>query len=311
MEPNGRWTGPSYSDGTWIGKGNNLTETNKGTITLYAQWKPYKFKLKFDKNKPGNASHDVSGSMSDQEITYDAQNILYGNRYSLIGWTFTGWKCNGISITNGQELKNLLKSDTDNATFTLYAQWRQNSFTIKFNPDGGCSHNDMTVKYDTDFSLPGCSRSGYRFDGWSPNVGRNYTAVDGAVVWTTAQWTPMEHGISGSSGTSAENAITWHAGGVQDWGSYTHDYVATWSKVGEGKYQYSINNWECGITVTYYNHFTVTIDTFSKTIQLDEAVNNNPRTAIHLEIQEIRWPDGSKSGDKVNGPFVASYTKEV
>ena len=153
--------GTSYSDKQKV---KNLTATNNGTVTLYAQWTPISYTIAFD----GNGS--TNGSMSNQSFTYDVEQNLKTNTFTRTGYTFAGWNTNagggGTSYSDKQKVKNL--TATNNATVTLYARWTANTYTVTFdqNYTGGASSN-VTQTYDDNYRLPSePTRSGYTFLGW-------------------------------------------------------------------------------------------------------------------------------------------------
>lgn len=54
-------------------------------MTLYAQWTPITYTVRFD----GNGA--TSGTMDDLAVTYDAEATLPARRYAKANKTFTGW----------------------------------------------------------------------------------------------------------------------------------------------------------------------------------------------------------------------------
>lgn len=133
-------TGTVYADGANV---SNLTSTNNGTVTLYAQWTANTYYVAFN----GNGS--TSGSMSNQTFTYDATAQLSafssikreyivtfdangGSKpasataiYSFVKWN-TKADGTGTVYANQASVKNLATS----GTFNLYAQWNSGSVTL-------------------------------------------------------------------------------------------------------------------------------------------------------------------------------------
>ena len=138
--------GKTYTNGQSV---KNLATDDGATFTMTAQWEPNTYTIVFDKNQPANASSDVSGTMANMSMTYDAAKNLTENAYKLTGWTFTGWLgSDGKTYTNGQSVKNL--ATDDGATFTMTAQWEPNTYeiTLDENFDGG-KESVIYQKYDT------------------------------------------------------------------------------------------------------------------------------------------------------------------
>ncbi len=117
--------GTAYTDGQNV---INLTAAEGETVTLYAQWRANTYTIKFD----GNTAD--SGSTQDQAMTYDQAADLTINSYTKTGYTFTGWSTQqdgkGTIYADGQNVINL--TPEEGGMVTLYAQWRANSYTIRF-----------------------------------------------------------------------------------------------------------------------------------------------------------------------------------
>ena len=134
-------SGTSYSDKASV---KNLTSTDGGTVTLYAQWEANTYTVKFNSN-------GGSGSMSSMSMTYGTSSTLTANSYSLTGYTFAGWNTkadgSGTSYSDKASVKNL--TSTDGGTVTLYAQWEANTYTIVFDSNGGSgTMSSMSMTYD-------------------------------------------------------------------------------------------------------------------------------------------------------------------
>ena len=112
----------SWSNNSSAGTGT-VTVTGKGNYTgsvsahFNIRWARYY--VHFDKN------HDnATGSMSDQQFTYNTAQNLTDNAFSLGSYPFAGWSTtpNGaVTYTDGQSVSNL--TAVDGETVTLYAQW--------------------------------------------------------------------------------------------------------------------------------------------------------------------------------------------
>lgn len=92
------------------------------SITLYAQWKPIKYNVKFNAN-------GGKGKMSSiKNVSYGKNKALTKNKFTKKGYTFKGWalskkdaKKGKVSYKNKAKIKNLT---TKNGTsVTLYAVW--------------------------------------------------------------------------------------------------------------------------------------------------------------------------------------------
>lgn len=196
---NGWYT--AASGGTKIGAGGAKYTPTKN-ITLYAQWSPISYTVKFN----GNGS--TSGSMSNESFTYDAAKALTANAFkrafvvtynyngngsanstATANAVFSGWATSASgnkSYDDKQSVKNL--TSTAGATVNLYAKWTDGSVT-----------------------LPTPTRTGYTFSGWFTAAsggtkigagGAKYTPSKNITLY--AQWAPITYSVkfNGNGSTS-------------------------------------------------------------------------------------------------------------
>ena len=109
------------------------------------------------------------GSMGDQSFACGAAQALEENTFARTGYTFSGWNTasdgKGTAFADKEAVNNL--SEADGGTVTLYAQWVANTYTIRFDSDGGSEAEDITVTYDGTYgALPTPEKAGYTFTGW-------------------------------------------------------------------------------------------------------------------------------------------------
>jgi uncharacterized repeat protein (TIGR02543 family) len=112
--------GTAYTAGATV---SNLTATNGGTVTLYAQWTPNTYTITFNAN-------GGTGTMTNQSRSYNDDKGLTESSYALTGYDFNGWntKADGTGTSYGdKQVTNL--SDTNGASVTLYAQWKPSENT--------------------------------------------------------------------------------------------------------------------------------------------------------------------------------------
>ena len=210
------FTRPGYTFTGWardrrtnpsIQPGSRYTLT-PGTTTLWAQWQADPAHLIYNSNSGSTSQTRRTDGTVDQTVT------VIANPFTRPGYTFTGWNTQadgrGKAYTagNGFRLAADPKSNPAN-TSVLYAQWRINRVTLKFNPNGGTGgYPDITVDAFTTVTIPAdakepkVQRPGFRFTGWAmkPTPGNGDTILtpgkgtvsmpDQGSITVYAQWAP-------------------------------------------------------------------------------------------------------------------------
>lgn len=194
-------------------KGEDFADLKDGdaTVTLYANWKPNSYTVRYNAN-------GGLGTMSDSSHVYDTAKTLSDNRFARAGYTFRCWTTNadgtGKSYNNLESVKNL--TATLNGTVDLYAQWDKVGYNISYNLNGGSVTGNPT-SYDVttqDFTLRNPTKTGYTFTGWT---GSNGTTPQTTVVIRrgttgnlsyTANWKATDYTLSfdANGGTCTEKS---------------------------------------------------------------------------------------------------------
>ncbi len=119
----GGWYKEAACKNAW----NFSTDTVNSDRTLYAKWTLAKYTVTYDKNKPADATKDVTGTTANSIHTYGEEKTLTPLGYMLEGYTFTNWNTkadgSGHVYNNRANVKNL--TSTNGATVKLYAQWKK------------------------------------------------------------------------------------------------------------------------------------------------------------------------------------------
>lgn len=201
-----------------------------GTTTLWAQWKADPAHLIYNANTGSTSQTRRTDGVVDQTLT------VIANPFTRSGYTFTGWNTQadgrGRAYTagNGFRLVADPKSNPVN-TSVLYAQWRINRVTLKFNPNGGTGgYPDITVDAFTTVTIPAdakepkVQRPGFRFTGWAmkPTPGAGDTILspgkgtvsmpDQGSITVYAQWAPAMTTLPFTGGHAQVPTIGLYAG---------------------------------------------------------------------------------------------------
>lgn len=135
------WNTRADGKGTAYKSGDAVTYPAKGqTLTLYAQWTPVTYRIRFDGNGADN------GSMPDQTVAYDSHARAAANGFGRSGLAFAGWNTRpdgtGVAIGRRGEVPNL--ASTQDAVVVLYAQW-MDAMTTMPDTGGTMNHRRLTT----------------------------------------------------------------------------------------------------------------------------------------------------------------------
>lgn len=146
------------------------------------------------------------GSMDPLNSEYGQQFQLPQAGFTRTGYHFAGWNTwpdgSSTAYANGQQVSNLGGAKMDGDKADLYAQWKANSYNIRYEAAGGQGDMQPTPAiYDTAVNLASCqfTKDGQLFAGWSTRPDgpveyedgqsvKNLTAENGATVTLYAVW---------------------------------------------------------------------------------------------------------------------------
>ncbi len=192
----------------------NLTDTQGGTVTLYAVWEPIEYTIVYE-NSENNTHPKIDG----EEMPYT--RIVNGNRTtytvedrtielasaSCAGYTFDGWKYNG----NAVESNTVALSDNPlPESITISGGWTPVPYTVNYDTNGGYWGGGFDLTDYTSFDITktlvlpneqNIYRNYYKFGGWliSGDCNKNGTTVTSLSAGTygnataTAVWNPINY----------------------------------------------------------------------------------------------------------------------
>ena len=149
-----------------------------------------------------------SGAPSSQTKWYDESLTLSSTKPTRTGYTFKGWSTSSTATTATWSAGGTY---TTNATDTLYAVWKANTYTVSYNANGGSgAPSSQTKTYGKTLTLSSTvpTRTNYNFVGWATSstattasyqAGGSYTKNSAATlyaVWELAYSKPRITNIS-------------------------------------------------------------------------------------------------------------------
>ncbi len=142
---------------------HTVTNGDKVTMTLYAQWNRDTYTVKYDAN--GGTGH-----MDDQIFNYDEKDFLRKNTFTRVGYDFVGWAVDQSSTTADYTDQEYVSNLTDKNEITLYAVWGKDQIIVTFESgyaDSPAVPRQKLVTFDEPYGeLATAEIEGYRFLGW-------------------------------------------------------------------------------------------------------------------------------------------------
>lgn len=165
-----------YTALSWNGNYQNVTKNE--TVTLSYRKNAYQIAFK---------ANGGTGSMPNEQMKYDETKALDMNTFIKTGYSFIGWRNQNTNdaYSDSQKVNNL--TDIDGGTVTLIAQWKANSYVIRYDSNGGTgTMPNQTMEYDkaSPLSANEFKKEGYSFIGWKRDdkmSGKSYTNRESVI----------------------------------------------------------------------------------------------------------------------------------
>ncbi len=202
------WNTEVSGSGTTYQVGQTVSLSS--SFTLYAQWAINTYTINFNTNSGSGSVNSISG-------TYGTNGTIpSGDSLVRVGYTFSNWNTNSNGSGTTYQVGEIV---TFNNSFTLYAQWSINNYTISFDSNGGTgSVSSISGTYGTNGTIPSGDslyRVGYTFSNWnsqqdgsgtSYQVGETVTFSNSFTLY--AQWTANTYIITFEANNDSGNVIT-------------------------------------------------------------------------------------------------------
>ena len=153
----------TYTNGQIV---KNLTSTDNGIITLYAQWIATAniYKISFDLNGGKLGEGQTNPTNYDVESLQFSPNVPTRKGYNFEGWLLLSGDATG---TLSKDLK-IPTGTTGNREYI--AQWSLHVYTLSYDLQGGIASPDNPKSYtinSADIKLTNPTKTGYTFAGWT------------------------------------------------------------------------------------------------------------------------------------------------
>ena len=305
-----KWTTNKDGTGTAYQPGSQYSynrDSDGGTVTLYAVWTPWKYKVQYDKNvSADSSSQTVSNMPTDQTKTEEVNLTLSSNKPSRHGYIFNGWQAqiNGkaVDYQPGATLSYDV-DDKDGSTIILKAQWTAWKHTVHYDKNVPANSSSQTVTnmpedqtkiYDQNLTLQSNvpTRIGYTFVKWTTNKDGTGTAYqpgsqysynrdsDGGTVTLYAVWTPWKYKVQYDKNVSADSSSQTVSNMPTDQ-TKTEEVNLTLSSNKPSRHGYIFNGWQAqinGKAVDYQPGATLSYD-----------VDDKDGSTIILKAQWTAW----------------------
>ncbi|MGG0175934.1 S8 family serine peptidase [Gottfriedia acidiceleris] len=144
----------------------DFTNSIYSTKTLYGKWSVHKFTVEFNKQ---------DGSLVETKKVDYKTTMTAPTAPTRTGYTFVGWYKDAAGQTPWNFTTDKVTADTE-----LFAKWNINSYTVKFDSQGGSAVDAIKANYNTMIAQPTVpTRTGYTFAGW-------YKDAAGQTPWNFA-----------------------------------------------------------------------------------------------------------------------------
>ncbi len=221
--------------------GKTAVGAGKGTATveIYSRWTPNQVK---DSKSSTNASLvTVSRSVNGVDWGFCKFKATPSSGYSFDAW-YTDQAC-----SSGKQTSNPYQTsdESGNKTYTFYAKFVPNNYTVSFNANGGTvGTGSKSVTYDAAYgTLPTPTRDGFTFTGWytAASDGNQVTA---STIMTTAgnhtlyaHWTENSYyitfnGNGNTSGTMSNMAMVYNTAKNLTANAFARQYTVTYNADG-------------------------------------------------------------------------------
>jgi uncharacterized repeat protein (TIGR02543 family) len=278
-------------------------------------------------NSTGTQKYNSNGSIETLNITTASNGFSAPTGKTFNFWGTSNSASSGTTAGNAYNWTPAYNAD---ASTTLYAIWKNATYSVTYNKDSGSITNESNYTaytYGTGLTLPTPARTWYTFNGWYDNSGLTGTAVTSIGTTETgnktywAKWTANSYSVtynkdSGSiDGESSYTSYTYGTGltlptptrtgyafgGWYDNSGLTGSAITSIETTATGNKEYWAK-WSVIFSVTVPTNITITMDS-NGTVTSPSNVKIINNTYAPVEITAVNiigqngWSAAAPSAD--------------
>ena len=277
----------------------------------------------------GNSSATAKNASTSGSSATASISAAYGSTITYTATAGTGYTFKGFSTSNSTSLPASPSASgatatasgygsTDNSTY--YAYFKANSYTVKFDANGGTggsmSNQSHTYGVSKALTANAFTRTGYTFAGWNTKAdgtGTSYTdkqtvsnlsSTDGATITLYAQWTEKTYSLTfkhDGHGTIKVGGTTVNSGSTA-----SVNHVTTKTLVATPNTGYNFSSW----TLSGSNTSAVTIGSTSAASTTIKATNTGATVTANFTPKTYTITL-DKNGGASNGSATATYNSST
>lgn len=220
------WNTKEDGSGTSYQPGSTVKEISENTI-LYAQWAENKYKIIYNSNAGGAVNNMPKTANIPYTNLYEGVNVD-SLKPTRTGYTFLGWNTKENGSGTSYQPGDNIKGGTED--IILFAQWKEDSYNITYNANGGTDAPAATNALYTNWcggleiSSAKPVRAGYTFLNWN-------TKPDGSgTIYGSGDVLQITSNITLYAQWASTYTVTYNANGGTNAPAATKALSTEWAK---------------------------------------------------------------------------------
>ena len=170
--------GAIFDEKTWIYEGDR---------TLYANWSPISYTIRYDGNGSDN---DRDTSMLSETIYYGQEITLKENKFKKDGYKFNYWTYDGKTYADTASISNL--TIVPGTVITFKADWDPNEYKVYYSGNGNTSGtmdaDDMVFGTAKKLTANKFEKTDYTFIGWNTDPNSKFVMYGDTALFNPRKY---------------------------------------------------------------------------------------------------------------------------